>query len=334
MIAVVLGLCTGVDDTSAQDAIADFYRGKTIRILVGFGPGGTSSLYSQALTRHMGRHLPGDPKFVVQNMPGAGGLIAANTIANTSPRDGTEFGIVSRTVALDPLLGNKNAQFDALKLRWMGSAAVEHSVCMVSTSAPAKTAQDLTTIETVAGGAGTEAIETLFPRALNRLLGTKFKVISGYTSSTDILLAMERGEVHSFCGVSWTLLKLRKPELLREKKVAVLFQFGLTRHPDIPDVPTVLELAKSPEDRQVLGFILAPQQMGRPFFMPPGVPEARVAALRKAFKDSLNDPLFLEDAVKQGLEVQYVPGENVEALLAKLYATPKAVIDRVRQVTE
>src|SRR5262245_9565427 len=180
----------------AQDPIADFYRGKQIKIAIGFSAGGSSSLYAQTLGRHMGRFLPGNPTFVIQHMPGAGGLVAANYVFTNAARDGTEFGITSRTAALEPLLGNANAKFEAPKFNWIGNANIENSVCMSWHTAPARTVQDVFTTELIVGGASSAAQEVMYPRAFNKLLGTKFKVVTGYPGSTEILLAVERGEVH------------------------------------------------------------------------------------------------------------------------------------------
>ena len=193
----------------AQDSVADFYRGKTVKILVGFGPGGSSSFYAEILARFMGRHMPGNPNFIAQHMPGAGGVIVANYIAQRAPRDGTEFAIAARTFAFEPQLGNKNAQFDPLKLTWIGNANVENSTCISWRGAPVAKAQDFFEREFIVGGTGGESLATSIPRALNRMANARFKVVTGYTVSTDIMLAMERGELHGFCSIGWTFLKLQ-----------------------------------------------------------------------------------------------------------------------------
>jgi tripartite-type tricarboxylate transporter receptor subunit TctC len=318
----------------AQDPVADFYRGKQVKIAVGFSPGGSSSLYAQVLSRHMGKYLPGNPTFVIQHMPGAGGLVAANHVASNAARDGSEFAITSRTAALEPLLGNANAKFDATHFSWIGNANIENSVCISWHTAPVKTVQDVFATELIVGGASTASQEVMFPRAFNRLLGTKFKIVTGYPGSTEILLALERGEVHGFCGIGWTFVKLRKGNWLAEKKINLLFQMALKKHPDIPDVPAVIDFAKSPQDRQVIEFLFAPQDMGRPFFAPPGVPPARVAALRAAFAQTLKDANFLEEAQRQGVEVQLVPGEEIQKLVERIYASPKEVVARAKAVVE
>jgi tripartite-type tricarboxylate transporter receptor subunit TctC len=278
---------------AAQEPVADFYRGKQVAITVGFGSGGSASLYSQALARHMGRHMPGNPNFVVQHMPGAGGLLVANHSVNSAPRDGTLFTITDRAVPLEPMLGNPNAKFDARKFGWVGNANVEYTTCIAWHTARVKTLADASAHELVAGGTGAEATAVIFPKAVNKLLGTKIKVVLGYPGSTEILLAMERGEVESFCAIGWTFVKLRKADWLRDKKINILFQMALAKHPELPDVPFIPDLAKTPEDRQVFEFLFAPQEFGRAFFAPPDVPPARLRALRQAFERTLKDRQFL-----------------------------------------
>ncbi len=327
-------LATAATECAAQDPIADFYRGKQVSILVGFTPGGSSSLYAQALAREMGRHLPGSPTFVVQHMPGAGGLVVSNHVANTAARDGTVFATTGRTVAIEPLLGNKNARYDARKLNWLGTANVEYTTCIAWHTAPVKTLKEAMEKELIVGGSGADATEVVFPKAANKLTGTKFKVVLGYHGSTELLLAMERGETQGFCGIGWTFVKLRLGHLLREKKVNILFQISMEKHPDLPDVPAIIDHARTPDDRKVFEFLFAPQEMGRPFFAPPDVPPARVKALRDAFENTLKDKVFLAEAERMGIEVQHRSGEHIDRLLEKVYATPQDVIDRAKAVTE
>jgi tripartite-type tricarboxylate transporter receptor subunit TctC len=318
----------------ARDPVADFYKGRQIKISVGFSAGGSSSLYAQTLARHMGKYLPGNPTLVVQHMPGAGGLVAANYVYNNAQRDGSEFAITSRTAALEPLLGNQNARFDPLKFNWIGNANIENSVCISWHTAPVKTVADAFTTELIVGGASSAAQEVMFPRALNKLVGTKFRIVTGYPGSTEILLAMERGETQGFCGIGWTFVKLRKGDWLKEKKINILFQMALVKHPDIADVPAILDYAKDAEARQVLELLFAPQEMGRPFFAPPGIPPERIQALRAAFVQTLKDPAFLDEAEKQGIEVQAVTGEDIHRLLERIYAAPKQVVDRAKAAAE
>ena len=319
---------------AAQNAVADFYRGKQINIMVGFTPGGSSSLYAQGIARHMTRFLPGNPGFIVQHMPGASGLVLANNLYNTVPRDGTAFGITGRTAPIEPLLGQANAKFDGRRFSWIGTANVEYTTCIAWHTAPVKTLADAMTTELIVGGSGADATEVIFPKAANKLVGTKFKVVLGYPGSTELLIAMERGETQGFCGIGWTFVKLRKGDWLRDKKVNILYQMSLQKHPELPDVPAIIDYAKTPADRKVFEFLFAPQEMGRPFFAPPGVPAERLAALRRAFELTLKDPAFLADADKMGIEVQHVGGEAIQSLLERIYASPKEVIDRAKAVAE
>ena len=327
--AVALLSLAPVPPAMAQTPAADFYRGKTVRVLIGFSPGGSSSIYAEILARYMSRHIPGNPAVVGQHMPGAGGLVVANYIAARSPRDGTEFAITSRTSAFEPLLGNKQAQFDPLRLSWVGNANIENSICIAWSDAPVRKMEDLISHELVAGGTGSESLDVSIPRVLNKIAGTKFRLVTGYPGSSEILLALERGEVKAFCGIGWTFLKLRKADWLREKKISLLSQMALGKHPDIPDVPLVQEIARTPEDRQLLDLMMAPQDMGRPFFAPPDVPADRLATLREAFAKTLKDPDFLRDAEKAGVEVQYTSGEAVTRVLRNAYAAPPDLARRL-----
>jgi tripartite-type tricarboxylate transporter receptor subunit TctC len=316
----------------AQDTVADFYRGKQVKIVVGFAAGGNSGLYGDVLGRHMGKHLPGNPSFIPQYMPGAGGLIAANHIANRAARDGTEIAITSRTAAFEPLYGNKQANFEARALNWIGSANVENSVCIARADQNIRTFADVQKSQLVIGGSGADAVDMIFPRLANKLMDAKFKIVGGYNTSNDILLAMERREVHGFCGIGWGFLKMRHKPMLEEKRINILFQIAAERASDLKDVPRVADLARNPEDSQILDFLTAPQAMGRPFLAPPNVPKGRVAALRQAFEATLKDPDFIADAERTGLEIQFVSGSDVDQILANAYATPATLVQRANSL--
>ncbi len=319
---------------AAQEPAGDVFRGKQISVLVGFSPGGSSSLYAQALTRVMGRHLPGNPIVIVQHMPGAGGLTVVNHLVANAPRDGTVIATTSRTFALEPLLGNKNARFDTLKLTWLGTANVEYTTCILWHTAPAKTLAEAMQREVIVGGTGAEASEVVFSRAANKLNGTRFKVVLGYPGSTEMLLAMEREETQGFCGIGWTFVKMRKGDWLRDRKINIIFQMALDKHPELPDVPSIIDSARTPQDRQVWEFLLAPQEFGRPFFAPPDLPPERARLLREAFEKSLKDPAYLAEAEKMGIEVQHRGGEHIQRLMERIYQTPKAIIDRAKAISE
>jgi tripartite-type tricarboxylate transporter receptor subunit TctC len=333
-LALALAICLPIPQAAAQDAVADFYRGKQLTIMVGFGPGGSASLYAQALAHHMGRHLPGNPGLIVQHAPGAGGLVVANTIYNTAPRDGSVFAITGRAFALEPLLSSQRVKFDPRRFGWLGTANVEYTTCLAWHTAPVKTLQDLMSQELIVGGSGTDTTEVIWPKAANKLVGTKIKFVTGYAGSSEINLAMERGEVQGNCGLGWMIVKLRKAEWLRDKKINILFQMAVDKHPDLADVPSIIDYARTPADRQVFELLFAPQEMGRPFFAPPGLPPERLRALRVAFEQTLKDPLFLAEAEKLGVEIQHRGGETIDALLEKIYSWPKDVIERAKHIAE
>ena len=312
------------------DPVEEFYRGRQLSLLIGFEAGGGYDLNARAIAQHMGRHLPGKPTIVPRNMPGAGSLRVANYLYSVAPRDGTEFGIFARTVPLDPLLGGKDAKFDARAFGWLGSPSNEVSTCVAWHTAPVKSAADLMTKELITGGTGTASPSTFFPNILNAVLGTHIKVVEGYGGTADSLLAMERGEVEGNCGWGWVPMKATKGDWLASGKIVPLIQLGMKKAPDHPEVPLALDLARTDEDRQVLELVFAPQIFARPITAPPGLPPERLAALRRAFAETLADPAFLADAAKQQLEIDYVSPAEIDALLARLYATPPAIIARAK----
>jgi tripartite-type tricarboxylate transporter receptor subunit TctC len=334
LLSIALAASFPSFECAAEDPVADFYKGRQVAIVVGTPPGSSLSLYSQALARHMGRHLPGNPSFVVQHMPGAGGLTAANNAYNFAPRDGTALVTTNRTVLIEPLLGGKGAQFDALKFTWLGSTNVEYTVCLSWHTAPVKTLQDAFAKELVIGSYGAAGPSAVFAKAANKLAGTRFTVIGGYQGGPQALLAMERGEVEGFCAMSWSELKRRKAEWLTQKKVNMLFQMALERHPDLLDVPLISDHARTPEDRRVFELLFAPHDMGRPFYAPPGVPADRAQALRSAFERTLKNPQFLADSEKAGLDIHYVGGDSIQRTLERMYAAPRSVIERAMTIAD
>ena len=320
----------GLDTPARAQSVADFYRGKTVSIYIGYGPGGTYDLSARVLARHIGRHIPGEPSIVTRNMPGAGSLKLANYLYNVAPRDGTEFGIFGRTIPIEPLLDGPGAQFDALKLTWLGSTSNEVSNCVAWHTSAVKSANDLFEKELVVGAAGAASPSAVFPTVFNAVLGTRFKVINGYPSSANSLTAMEAGEVAGFCAWGWTAMTVTRPDWIRDKKFNVLFQIALRKHPDHPEAPLVLDLAKTSEDRQVLELVAAPQTFARPFAAPPGLPPERAAALRNAFDATVKDPAFIAEAAKLQLEPDLVTAVQLEEVLRRIYATPPVVVARAK----
>jgi tripartite-type tricarboxylate transporter receptor subunit TctC len=299
-----------------------FYKGKTVEVYIGYSVGGAYDVYARMLARHMGRHIPGNPTLVPRNMEGAGSLRLANWLYNVAPKDGTVFGIIGRGIPFDPILGGKGAQFDPVKFSWIGSANDEVSICVSWHSSGITTFNDLLTREMTVGGVGASADTDQFPKIVNGALGTKMRVITGYPGGADINLAMQRGEVAGRCGWSWSSIKSTNKQWVDEKRINMLFQMSLEKHPDLPNLPLVMEFAKTDEQKQILKLMFARQVLGRPFLGPPDIPADRLAALRNAFNATMRDPEFLAEAEKAQLEITPVTGEAIEKLMADVLNTP------------
>jgi tripartite-type tricarboxylate transporter receptor subunit TctC len=305
---------------------ADFYKGRNLDLMIGYSVGGGYDVYARMIARHLGKHIPADPTVVPKNMEGAGSLRLANWLYNVAAKDGGVLATIGRGTGFDPLLGHKAAQFDATKFNWIGSANDEVSVCVAWTArAKVKKFDDLAKTEITVGGTGSAADTDQFPRILNGVLGTKMKIITGYPGGNDVNLAMERGEVDGRCGWSWSSVKSTRASWLADKKITILMQLSLSKHPDLPDVPLVTDLATTEEQRQILRLIFARQVMGRPYLAPPSVPADRVAALRSAFMGTMADREFLAEAEKAQLEITPVSGEAVQKLVAEVYQTPPEI---------
>jgi tripartite-type tricarboxylate transporter receptor subunit TctC len=311
---------------------ADFYKGKNVELQIGYSVGGGYDVYARIVARYMGKHIPGNPTVIPKNMEGAGSLRLANWLYNAAPKDGSVFGTIGRGIAFDPLLGAKGAQFEATKFTWLGSANDEVSICVAWQDAGVEKFEDLLTKELVVGGTGGGSDTDQFPKVLNGVLGTKMKLISGYPGGNDVGLAMERGEVKGRCGWSWSSVKATHPTWVDEKKINILVQLSLAKHPDLPNVPLITDLAKTEEQKQVLKLIFARQVMGRPYLAPPGIPKDRADALQKAFMDTMKDPDFLAEAQKMDLEITPVAGPAIQKLVTEIYQTPPEVAARAAQV--
>ena len=320
--------------THAQSA-AEFYKGKNLEFYIGYSVGGGYDLYARTIARHLGKHIPGNPTVLPKNMEGAGSLRLANWLYRVGPKDGSVIGTIGRGTGFDPLLGQQGAQFDGTKFTWIGSANNEVSVCVSwnATSGIAKF-EDLFTKEMTVGGTSMSADTDQFPRVLNGVLGTKMKIVSGYPGGNDVVLAMERGEIQGRCGWSWSSVKSTHHVWLDENKMTVLAQVALHKHPDLPDVPLVIDLAKTDEQKQILKLIFARQTMGRPYLAPPGIPADRAEVLRKAFMDTMQDPDFIADAEKAQLELNPVDGADLQKLVAEVYQTPPEVAKKAAEVLD
>jgi tripartite-type tricarboxylate transporter receptor subunit TctC len=315
------------------DAVADFYKGRTVTIIVGYSAGGGYDLYARAIGRHIGKHIPGQPTVVVQNMPGAGSVAAANYIYGVAAKDGTVFGTFSRGIPMEPLIGTANVRYEATKFTWIGSASNEVSVCALSPKSPVKSFDDaLKTPFTVAGEASGSDPDT-YAKLFANLFGAKLKLVTGYPGGNDMTLAVERGEVDGRCGWSWGSIKATRPDWITgDQKLSILLQLGVERSPELPDVPSAYEKAADQRQKEIVKLIVSRQIMARPFAAPPGIPEDRKQALRKAFDATMKDPEFLKEAKTMALEIEPVSGAEVDKLIAELYAAPKEVVEQARAV--
>ncbi len=312
-----------------------FFKGKSITFVVGYGAGSGYDLYARLLARYYGQFIPGQPAIVTQNVPGAGSLQAANQLYETAARDGTVIGMTGRGTPMTPLLGGRGARFkDDKSFTWIGSMNNEVSVCVAWHTSGISTIQDamareMTTSATALGADDT----TVFPAVLNEMIGTKFRWITGYPGGAAMNLAMEREEVQGRCGWSWSSIKSTQAQWLKEGKIRILLQLSLTPHADLPQVPTIMDFAKSEEQRKVLELIFARQIMGRPVLAPPGLPQERVKMLRDAFDATMKDKAFLAEAEKADWEITPVSGAEIEKLMERIYATPSAIVELARKVT-
>jgi tripartite-type tricarboxylate transporter receptor subunit TctC len=324
--AAAAALLLAVPSAFAADSVADFYKGRTVTIDIGYSAGGGYDLYARVLARHLGAHIPGNPSVIPQNMPGAGSLKATNYLYNVAPKDGTVIATFARGMAMQPLFDNTGVEFDAQKLNWIGSITNEVSICAFRTDSGIKTWQDMLTKSYTVGGTGSGSDTDVFPDVLRHMFHMKIKLVTGYPGGKDILLAMQRGEVKGRCGWSWSSVKSTSYALYQNKEITVPVQLALKKHPDLPDVPLIMDLTKDPDERAALRLIFGRQSVARPYAAPPGVPAERIAALRKAFDDTMKDPAFLAEADKTKLEVEPVSGVEVQELVTEIYkSSPKVV---------
>jgi tripartite-type tricarboxylate transporter receptor subunit TctC len=333
---LVLGLFAG--GSAGADPIADFYHGKTIRVMVGAPAGGGYDVVGRMIAAVMGKHVPGNPTFVVENIGSAAGLVMANTLYNTAPKDGTAIGLPTSAIPLEPRLqlltrSGGTASFDIGKLGWIGSAAQQPQVLFVWHEAPAKTAADLKTNKILMGSLGVGSDSYILPLMMNEVMGAKMELVPGYQGFADTLVAIERGEIQGHSAGLANLASAR-PDWLADGKVRMLIQFGRERLPELPDVPTAAELATTDLDRQMLQFYSLKYNMAYTLIAPPGVPPERLAALRAAFDATMKDPEYMEAAKKAALPVNPLTGEEVTKLVAQIQDAPQAVVDRVHEILD
>lgn len=316
------------------DPVADFYKGKQMQFIIRSNVGGGYDQYSRLLGRHIVKHIPGNPTMLPVNMPGGGGLQAANFIAQAAPKDGTYLTMVSQGLPMDQALGlNKGLQADMKSFNWLGNMSDSNQITISWHTSPTKTIEDAMQRETVIGATGAGSISTQIPAVLNNVLGTKFKVIFGYPGGPDINLAMERGELEGRATNPWASYVSVTPHYVKDKKINLLVQTGMKKEKDLPDVPLMRDLAKTPEQKAILDYVSKAVAVGRPVGTTPGVPKDRVAALRKAFDATLADPEFIAEADKQRMEISPMTGAELQQIIEDLIDAPPALLDQVRQVT-
>ncbi len=311
---------------------AEFYEGKVATIIVGFTPGGTYDQMARLYARHMPRFLPGKPTIVVQNMPGAGSLVATTHLANTAVRDGTVLGVVGGGTVWESILGNPQARYDPKTFNWIGGKSRDNITCLVWHTSPIRTIADAMASEVIVGATGPGSRTMTFPKALNDLVGTKFKIVAGYPGGNEITMALEKGEVGGYCGWALGSLKQRAPQWYDEKKVRFLVQFASARDKDLQDVPLAVDLAKTPAHRDIMEFLTSDAVLAWTLLAPPGVPGERVALLRQAFEAMLRDPAVLAEAEREKLEIDPVPGPELQALVERLARTPPATLEAIKQI--
>ena len=330
---LALGLCAALIPAVSFAQSPEFYKGKTVSIYIGFSPGGTYDLFGRLVARHIGKHIPGNPTIVAQSMPGAGSFTLANWMYRIAPKDGTAMGIVAQTMAIEEMLKTPGVNYKAAEFNWIGRATSNVEITLVSSTAKAKTVEDAKTIETTLASTGAGSPGEGYPKLMNGTIGTKFKLVGPYPGSTDGLLAMERGETDG-AFTSWNTLNVTKHDWLEQKKVNVLVQYALERLPDMKNVPTMVELAKTPEDKELFAFYVSGGEVGRSFLAPPGVPSDRIAILRKAFDDTMKDPELLAEIEKAKLDFVPGTGAQLQKLIADTAAVRPEVIERMRSILQ
>jgi tripartite-type tricarboxylate transporter receptor subunit TctC len=329
--AILAALTTG--PAHSQDAVEQFFRGKTVNIYVGFSAGGGYDTYARLLARHFGKRIPGQPTIVVQNMPGAGSNKAASYIYSVAPKDGTAIGATSPGAVLQTLLGDTAVQHDPSKFNYLGSVNSDVYHCFARTDAPAKTFREALDKEVILGASNEGGTTRDLPAMMNNLAGAKFRIVTGYAGSKEIGLAVERNEVQGACGIGWTGFTTLYPHWFEKKLVSMTLQLSVKGHAELNamGVPLATEFARTKEDRDAMELVLSQGVFGRPFVLPPGMPPERTDALRKAFMATMTDPALIADAKKANLDLEALSGTDFQSLVASLYALPPNVVEKAKQ---
>jgi tripartite-type tricarboxylate transporter receptor subunit TctC len=332
MRSVTCILAAALSLAASAASAADFYQGKQVTIVVGFSAAGTYDATARLFARHLGKHLAGKPTVIVRNMPGAGSLVATNSLYSSLPKDGTTLGVVGGGIVLEPLLNNPQATYDARRFNWIGGRTPDNFLCLVWHTVPVNALQDVMRRETVVGATGPGSRTLTYPKALNELLGTKFKIVSGYPGGNEITLALERGEVEGYCGWALGSIKTRAPDWIRDGKIRPLAQFMLAKSGVLPNVPLATDLASTDNGRRAIEFFAADSVLAWPLVAPPDVPAERAAELRTAFNAMMQDSQLLAEVATQGLDIDPVSGAEIAARVDRLYGTPADVLDLVRKI--
>jgi tripartite-type tricarboxylate transporter receptor subunit TctC len=318
--------------SAAADDVADFYKGKTVRLVIGYGTGGGYDVYAKMLARFIGQHIPGNPTVIAQNMPGAGSRNAANWLYNVAPKDGTVLAVLSQATPADQALGQPGVQFDVRNFNWIGNMVAVNNIMIMWAESGIKTIEDAKKRPVAIGASGASSPSVLYPTVTNNLFGTQFKIVSGYPGGGDIMIALERREVDGRGSDSWASLKANNPAWIKEGKINILFQVGPRKEPDLPGPPLLTDLAANDEQRQILEVISGDAAVGRPVLTAPDVPADRVRALRKAFDDTMNDPAFREAAKKANMYFNPIAGEELQRIVTRIVSPSPQVIARVKDV--
>lgn len=334
-LAALAALAAIAAAPATADPVEDFYKGKQLQFIIRSGVGGGYDQYARMLGRHIGRHIPGSPTTIPVNMPGGGGIVAANFVGVRAPKDGSILTIVSQGLPTDQALGlNKSLQVDLRQFNWIGNMSDSNQVLVTWHTSPTKTLEQAKRRETIIGSTQAGSISVQLPAFYNAVLGTKFRIIFGYPDGPDVMIAMERGEIEGRGTNPWASYQALHSKLIAENKIIPILQVGLQKDPDLPNVPLIRELARNPEEQQVLDYMSKAVAVGRPIATTPGVPAERVAALRKAFDATLKDPEFKKDAEAQRAEISPMTGEQLAKLVDDLISAPQSVLDRVKAALE
>ena len=332
----LLALCALIGTCAPQakaDPIADFYKGRTVTVVVSSSAAGGYDTLARAVARHMGRHMPGNPIFIVRNMPGAGGMTATNFLYNNADKDGSVIGLVQNNTPFEPLFGTKEARYDPVKFNWLGSPSSETAMVLIWHAVPVSSVAELKAREVAVGVSGANSTPAFFTRLLNATLGTKMKPVNGYPGQNDVLLAMERGELDGHPSAFFSSVRSTRPAWLRDKTAKAIVQYGPEKLAELPDVPFAPDIVVGNDDRLVMEAAFAPLALGRPFLAPPAIPVERLAALRQAFAATMADPEFLAEGEKLGLGLNAPrTGAQIQAVMEHAYRSPPRVIDRLRQL--